>query len=432
MLEVSLLETEHIKCPHQRNAVKVVNEMLKVRMIKHNCMLVQSIRSGNWDEAARIFQVISRGKYQGETAARTEIRRLIGMPMVEDFYLSFNLYVGDNTFDAEMLAPAKKDGAWSVKLPPVKTAWLIGCSALALSMVVASVTIWAMLTFGIPDVKALNKKIDAITTLNVDAEKSRGDDFKKFLLQKGEENEQKLAEVINQSASRVHAVTEAYVQKVEVSTDALGTLFGGCANSVNELDSRVIAAKAEQAKLEAKNTVLQNETKNLEKRVETTNTRITAQEEKVSALWTQVGNLTDLLLPLKKNVDSLVSDVSYALQKLGLACVIVILALFCAYYLVQNHISKTDPLTTTSSGTSKQGSDLKEIRRRLTALEDKNSEYEGRMPRMRFVSESSLPRVVLGFICVAVGLVGFPHLIGYVLVKFPKQVVFSVWSNIWS
>jgi len=409
-LEVSLLETEHIKCPHQRNAVKVVNEMLKVRMIRHNCMLVQSIRSGNWDEAARIFQVISRGKYQGETAARTEIRRLIGMPMVEDFYLSFNLYVGDNTFDAEMLAPAKKDGAWSVKLPPVKTAWLIGCSALALSMVVASVTIWAMLTFGIPDVKALNKKIDAITTLNVDAEKARGDDFKKFLLQKGEENEQKLAEKVA----------------------ALDTLFGGCANSVNELDSKVIAAKEEQAKLEAKNTVLQNEAKNLEERIETTNTRITAQEEKVSALWTQVGNLTDLLLPLKENVDSLVSDVSYALQKLGLACVIVILALFCAYYLVQNHISKTEPLTTTSSGTSKQGSDLKEIRRRLTALEDKNSEYEGRMPRMRLASESSLSRLVLGFICVAVGLVGFPHLIGYVLVKFPKQVVFSVWSNIWS
>jgi len=409
-LEVSLLETEHIKCPHQRNAVKVVNEMLKVRMIRHNCMLVQSIRSGNWDEAARIFQVISRGKYEGETDARTEIRRLIGMPMVEDFYLSFNLYVGDNTFDAEMLAPAKKDGAWSVKLPPVKTAWLIGCSALALSMVVASVTIWAMLTFGIPDVKALNKKIDAITTLNVDAEKARGDDFKKFLLQKGEENEQKLAEKVA----------------------ALDTLFGGCANSVNELDSKVIAAKEEQAKLEAKNTVLQNEAKNLEERIETTNTRITAQEEKVSALWTQVGNLTDLLLPLKENVDSLVSDVSYALQKLGLACVIVILALFCAYYLVQNHISKTEPLTTTSSGTSKQGSDLKEIRRRLTALEDKNSEYEGRMPRMRLASESSLSRLVLGFICVAVGLVGFPHLIGYVLVKFPKQVVFSVWSNIWS
>jgi len=409
-LEVSLLETEHIKCPHQRNAVKVVNEMLKVRMIKHNCMLVQSIRSGNWDEAARIFQVISRGKYEGETDARTEIRRLIGMTMVEDFYLSFNLYVGNNIFDAEMLAPAKKDGAWSVKLPPVKTAWLIGCSALALSMVVASVTIWAMLTFGIPDVKALNKKIDAITTLNVDAEKARGDDFKKFLLQKGEENEQKLAEKVA----------------------ALDTLFGGCANSVNELDSKVIAAKEEQAKLEAKNTVLQNEAKNLEERIETTNTRITAQEEKVSALWTQVGNLTDLLLPLKENVDSLVSDVSYALQKLGLACVIVILALFCAYYLVQNHISKTEPLTTTSSGTSKQGSDLKEIRRRLTALEDKNSEYEGRMPRMRLASESSLSRLVLGFICVAVGLVGFPHLIGYVLVKFPKQVVFSVWSNIWS
>jgi DNA repair exonuclease SbcCD ATPase subunit len=267
-----------------------------------------------------------------------------------------------------------------------------------------------MLTFGIPDVKALNKKIDAITTLNVDAEKARGDDFKKFLLQKGEENEQKLAEKVA----------------------ALDTLFGGCANSVNELDSKVIAAKEEQAKLEAKNTVLQNEAKNLEERIETTNTRITAQEEKVSALWTQVGNLTDLLLPLKENVDSLVSDVSYALQKLGLACVIVILALFCAYYLVQNHISKTEPLTTTSSGTSKQGSDLKEIRRRLTALEDKNSEYEGRMPRMRLASESSLSRLVLGFICVAVGLVGFPHLIGYVLVKFPKQVVFSVWSNIWS
>jgi biopolymer transport protein ExbB/TolQ len=404
MLEVSLLETEHIKCPHQRNAVKVVNEMLKVRMIRHNCMLVQSIRSGNWDEAARIFQVISRGKYQGETEAKTEIRRLIGMPMVENFYLSFNLYVGDNIFDAEMLAPAKKDGAWSVKLPPVKTAWLIGCSALALSMVVASVTIWAMLTFGIPDVKALNKKIDALTTLNVDAEKSRGDNFKQFLLQKGEENEQKLAEKVA----------------------ALDTLFGGCANSVNELDSKVIAAKEEQAKLEAKNTVLQNETKNLEKRVETTNTRITAQEEKVSALWTQVGNLTALLLPLKENVDSLVRDVSYALQKLGLACVIVILALFCAYYLVQNHISKTEPLT-------KNGSDLKDIRRRLTALEDKISEKEGRMPLGQLVgSDSAFSRVVLGFICVAVGLVGFPHLIGYVLVKFPKQVVFSVWSNIWS
>jgi hypothetical protein len=388
-------------------------------------MLVKSIRDGDWHEAARIFQVISLGKYQGETEARTEIRRLIGMAMVEDFYLCFNMYVEDNTFDAEMLAPTKKDGSWSVQLPPVKTAWVMGCCALALSMVVASLTIWAMLSFGIPDVKALNQKIDAITTLNTDAEKVRENRFERFLQEKGRDNENKVAERITASALRVDAVTEAYVQTVQQKTGALDTLVGECATDVNELRAQLIAVKADQVQLENKSTQLKNENTELEKRVEATNTRITIQEGQVKDLWTQFSNLTDLLLPLKRDVDSLVRDVNYALQKLGLACVVVMIALFCAYHLVQNH-SKTDPLT-------KNGSDLREIRRRLTALEDKNSEKDGRMPLKQLaVSDSAISRVVLGVLCIAVGLVGFPHLIGYVLVKFPKQVMFSVWSNIWS